>query len=53
MMRLALKLAALATVALISACGQQGPLYFPEDIPAQNEQVNPETPQDTQESTQP
>lgn len=53
MMRLPLKLAMLATVTLLSACGQQGPLYFPEGAPAQNGQVNPETPQATQESTQP
>ncbi|AUW37834.1 hypothetical protein AL542_18455 [Grimontia hollisae] len=53
MMRLPLKLAMLATVALLSACGQQGPLYFPKDAPAQNEPVNPETSQATQASTQP
>ncbi|WP_407331853.1 LPS translocon maturation chaperone LptM [Enterovibrio sp. 27052020O] len=36
MMRTTLKLVVLAAITLLSACGQQGPLYFPEDTPAQN-----------------
>ncbi|MDD1795650.1 lipoprotein [Enterovibrio sp. ZSDZ42] len=49
MMRTTLKFAVLAAFTLLSACGQQGPLYFPEDAPAQNgAPVDSENTQDTQ-----
>nr|WP_255555676.1 lipoprotein [Enterovibrio paralichthyis] len=51
-MRTPLKLALLAAVTLLSACGQQGPLYFPEDAPAQTAPAASETPQDAQGATQ-
>ncbi|PKF51367.1 LPS translocon maturation chaperone LptM [Enterovibrio nigricans] len=48
-MRMTLKLAVLSAAILLSACGQQGPLYFPEDAPAQNTApAQTETAHDTQ-----
>nr|WP_223823259.1 lipoprotein [Candidatus Enterovibrio luxaltus] len=35
-MRTTLKFFVLAVITLLSACGQQGPLYYPEYTPAQN-----------------
>ncbi|SFP62567.1 LPS translocon maturation chaperone LptM [Enterovibrio norvegicus] len=49
MMRTTLKLFVLAAVTVLSACGQQGPLYFPADAPAQNSApATSDTTQDTQ-----
>lgn len=38
MMRITLKFCALLALSLLFGCGQQGPLYFQEDTPAQNNQ---------------